>query len=684
MLKKNKNIRNINIKIIKNALNKNFDNTLRLIYRNRKNWISIKNKFDALLKANTKNFRKKYANEKETTYNLRKINFNKKTKRHIIVKLKKLYTKLRLAFKASLKQSKSARLVRYSFWKAKSNNKIQKQKRPLRKYHLKKLGELHKVYIKSITRWTKLSQVRSKIFFSHLISDKFNNNFNNKVRVLQSFRSQRLLDLHEKILSPRKLRLNLKNKNKYKKLKVLRTRLLSKLPSIAFKPPGKYTKPYTKLNAKQAWVANKFAWLHMKKKNPKNKDFGIDFLKTMLGQQFLLAHKTKSCTWLKNKRKRTIRLRELWNTVRLSNRVYARAFQAAQKRAWIYTNHVFPKKLPYYFQRNTVSKVYPFNKFKPNWKVTKNAPWLNSLTSKRNLYSGFLTSERREFKWLQKFSWIPMLRNKVDVRQKKNKLYFYRQRLLYDREDRQVIRTDKKARIKQILAKSTLPFYGHLRLKQFARLKEKAQIKKSLSLSREEIHLGYVERRLDVIVYRLNLAPNILWARKLIQDGSIFVSPSGSNKAKAFEKMYAGYKQNSYPLKLRDPQNLYKKTLWQIYSPIKNRTRHVKLKFLLEPLRNINYLTQPGDVILCAPGALNNQYKTNKILWQKPIPTHLLSYSNMTETKNVFKSRSNAFQPYSRKEQTSTNVGIVMHNPTFNDLHSSDRIQKSFMRWMAL
>jgi hypothetical protein len=49
-----------------------------------------------------------------------------------------------------------------------------------------------------------------------------------------------------------KLRLNEQKKTKYKKLKILRTRLLSKLPSIAFKPAGKYTKPYTKLTTKQA------------------------------------------------------------------------------------------------------------------------------------------------------------------------------------------------------------------------------------------------------------------------------------------------------------------------------------------------------------------------------------------------------------------------------------------------
>jgi ribosomal protein S4 len=416
-------------------------------------------------------------------------------------------------------------------------------------------------------------------------------------------------------------------------------------------------------------------------KNTKKKNFGIDFFKTILGQHLLLAHYRKRRNWFRKYNHLTLKTNYAWNNLVLNNRVKARRLQASLKRAWIYTNYVFPKQLPYYFQQSTVNKVFPYNKFQPHWSQLIEFPWLAELTSKRNLYSGFLASNRRQFKWTQKFSWIPALRNKLDWKQKKAKLYFYRQRLLFNRDNRLIIRSDKKKRIQQVLTKSTLPFYGHLTLNQFDRIKKKTKRTKSSYLACDEVTLSTLERRLDVIVYRLNLAPNILWARKLIQDGSIFVSPSGVNKAKNFEKMYANFKLNSYPLKLRDPQNLYKKTFWQNN---KKNSRQTKLKFLLEPLRNINYLTQPGDVILCAPGALQNKYKTSSILWQKPIPTHLLSYSHITETKNSFKSRYNTIKQFARKSQTSTTVGIVMHNPKFSDLHTHDRIQKTFLRWMAL
>lgn len=665
---------------------------------------SLKTAINRFKMLNTRTFRKKNANEKLFKYIKKVKKAQRKTANSIQILIKQMtlipfiqqeIRKIqKVKNRASLMtQTKSPRHLRHDFWKTKTLPPIPQPKLRRRKFHIKRLMVAHLVYLHGIRRWTQMNKTSSNKFFSQLNFDTNDtdciNNFGHQMN-LTTYKSAKRVWLLD-IKNPIKIVLKKTLKTKYNKLKELRTSVLSKLPSIAFKPIGKYTKAYTQLTPKQAWIENKLVWLNMKKS--RKKDFGIDFFKTMLGQRFLLAYRPKYMWELQNYRKNWRQLYTSWNFSRLSRRVIARKMQSAHKRAWFYTNHTFPKRVPYYFQKNTVTKVYPFNRFKPHWRVRPSAPWITSLISKRNMYSGFLTSERREFRWLKKFSWIPQLRNKWDKFQKKNKLYYYRHRLLYDKQLRHIIRTDKKARIKQILAKSTLPFYGHLRLKQFARLKEKAQIKKTCFLSREDIHLGSVERRLDVVVYRLNLAPNIMWARRLIQDGSIFVSASGANKSKSFEKMYAGYKQNTYPLKLRDPQNLYKKTLWQIYDlPArmaatkkgKIRTRHVKLKFLLEPLRNINYLTQPGDVILCAPGALNNQYKTNKILWQKPIPTHLMTYSNITETKTAFKSRSHAFQSYSRKEQTSTNVGVVLHHPTFRDLHPTDRIQKSFMRWMAL
>jgi ribosomal protein S4 len=72
-----------------------------------------------------------------------------------------------------------------------------------------------------------------------------------------------------------------------------------------------------------------------------------------------------------------------------------------------------------------------------------------------------------------------------------------------------MIRKKKSARIKKVLSKTILPFYGHLSEKQLVAIKKKVQRKKTEGLSRDDLLLGHFERRLDVVVYRLNLAPNI-------------------------------------------------------------------------------------------------------------------------------------------------------------------------------
>jgi len=52
-----------------------------------------------------------------------------------------------------------------------------------------------------------------------------------------------------------------------------------------------------------------------------------------------------------------------------------------------------------------------------------------------------------------------------------------------------------------------LPFYGQLNRSQFRKIVEKSSRKKSDSIP--DLQLSQFERRLDVVVYRLNLAPNI-------------------------------------------------------------------------------------------------------------------------------------------------------------------------------
>ena len=159
--------------------------------------------------------------------------------------------------------------------------------------------------------------------------------------------------------------------------------------------------------------------------------------------------------------------------------------------------------------------------------------------------------------------------------QKRNQLYWWRRKLLFDFYQKNRVKSDKAKRIKQVIEKLYFPFYGHLKKKQFQKILKKK--KKSRFLTKNETVLSSLENRLDVVVYRLNLAPNILWARRLIQEGSIYVNNIFSFST--WTSIYGQFKRLNFPLKLRDPKNLYKFRFW-------NPNQHLsKFKFLLKPTK---------------------------------------------------------------------------------------------------
>jgi len=196
-------------------------------------------------------------------------------------------------------------------------------------------------------------------------------------------------------------------------------------------------------------------------------------------------------------------------------------------------------------------------------------------------------------------------------------------------------------------------------------------------LSKNENVLSSLENRLDVVVYRLNLAPNILWARRLIQEGSIFVNNVFSFPA--WTSIYGQFKQLSFPLKLRDPKNLYKTSFWN------PNQRISKFKFLLKPTKKIHYLVQPGDLIQSAKSLSINKFKNNKRLLKKPITKHLYT---ITKTKFQWNNAIKAPEVYSsakwREPKQQVTSAMFLFNPRFTDLHMNGRIQELFFRWMTL
>lgn len=537
----------------------------------------------------------------------------------------------------------------------------------LPRYQKRKAFSHASIFLFTVKRWTILSEKRMKLFLNTWKSDRLTNPgyYDSCLLTPSPFLDTSFLNEYW-LTSNLTKKLKIKTKN----LKKLKIKLFSKLPYLYWKRPNKYHKSYCLRTRKQNWLTTKNTKKRylLKKKN-------INFLKTFLGQQFLTAYnlshdEVRFKYWIK----RVVyydALRFL-HVILLTQKNFYKQFTSDQKRAWFYTNFVKPKRLPYYFQKFFTTKVYPYSKFEEHFTKSQLHPWLGSLICNRLLYKGSLARNKKRYKISQLFSWTPYLRKKKPIHSKKNKLYNHRKHLLFKKNNTELVRVRQRNRIKQILCKINLPFYGHLKIKQFHKLTKKVQCKKN---NRLHLQLNLFERRLDVIVFRLNLAPNIFWARKLIQDGSIFVNSITKKQVKIYDTMYAHYKKYAYPLKLRDPKHLYKNIQLK---------PQAKLQFLLEPLRNINYLTQPGDLILCAPSALLNQFKTKSSFWKKPLAKHLLNISHRTKSKKKILMKKNHLTNVTTKEQMYTNVGLILFSPTFKDLPKNDRITQSFFRWMTL
>jgi hypothetical protein len=188
--------------------------------------------------------------------------------------------------------------------------------------------------------------------------------------------------------------------------------------------------------------------------------------------------------------------------------------------------------------------------------------------------------------------------------------------------------------------------------------------------------LSCLENRLDVIVYRLNWAPSILWARRLIWEGSIFVN--NIKKMEAWNIMYSSLKKHSFPLKLRDPKKLYCVTYW-------NPQKYIsKYKFVSRPQTKIAYLVQPGDIIQ-SRAALINHFKNYSFLFNKQSFSHLLS-AIRTKLKWSWSSHKISEHSFVSWEQQSEyiNTAFFLFNPQFKDIPYGDRMDKSFLRWASL
>ena len=308
----------------------------------------------------------------------------------------------------------------------------------------------------------------------------------------------------------------------------------------------------------------------------------------------------------------------------------------------------------------------------------KKGPEWNHFFFKRAALSSFEERYRKVNKFVEKdFQYKFYLRHKNPRHIKRNLLYKRRTKLLANSWNGRRIEARKIARIKQILGKLLRPFYGHLTLKQWSILIKRQKKKKTKYQSRNENLLQYLENRLDVTVYRLNWAPSIMWARRLIRGGFIFVTTT--RERSGWNKMYSCLKKYSFPLKLRDPKNLYRHLFW---NPKRKKS---KQKFFSLPQKKVDYLIQTGDLLQCSRSVFMHQFKNNTLWLQKPIPSRFLLGKRQPKTQwrwdrhQLIEKDFNSHQVYTDHRKSA----FVLSRMKMKKLAKSDRSNKSFLRWVT-
>lgn len=154
-------------------------------------------------------------------------------------------------------------------------------------------------------------------------------------------------------------------------------------------------------------------------------------------------------------------------------------------------------------------------------------------------------------------------------------------------------------RIKQLLLERVvLPAYGNLKAKQIIRIKQNTDKIKLLGLqnSRPDMFLGKFERRIDVLVYRLNFAPTMQWARSFVESGLIYVSHLNIRKFLDYKFVLTAYQKfpllgkiklkpffNKYQLKPTYSRNFTKlgRHMFNMPLPVTLASYRVKLKSIV-------------------------------------------------------------------------------------------------------
>lgn len=289
----------------------------------------------------------------------------------------------------------------------------------------------------------------------------------------------------------------------------------------------------------------------------------------------------------------------------------------------------------------------------------------------------------------------PFNQDKNPHKYKTNKLFKWYSWLLRNWKSEYVIEQFKHKRIGQILKKIIFPYYGQWRLKQFTKFFKRIQVLKSLRKSRDEHLMTKLEYRLDVMAYRLNLAPTLSWARDFVRNGGLYLYEINRN----WDIIHGNLLYLAYPLKLRDPKALYTNNNLRklmVNSLFRNVFLKIKWNWLLKlkwfhlkyfnlPITNPDYRAKLGDVVQASPHYLQQYLKLNLNLLRKPIPAHLYTTFD-GRWFWIFYKKYYKYQATAKwQKQTLTYItAVVLTNPKWKNLRKDDRINSNNFKFLCL
>lgn len=134
----------------------------------------------------------------------------------------------------------------------------------------------------------------------------------------------------------------------------------------------------------------------------------------------------------------------------------------------------------------------------------------------------------------------------------------------------------------------------------------------------------------------------------------------------------------NFPLKLRDPKNLYISIYW---SP---QTHYSKLNYILYPILKENYLVKQNEMIQYNNLSHLTSFKAHSFLYQKGITSNLLPTISCTNTWSWQHKSKICLQIGKFKQETTqpTNT-VLLFVPNYNDQTvKTDRIKERFLNWV--